>query len=123
VDIVPSPERPNLQRLVSALEELEAFQRGFEDFCPAEIPVQLDVDGLGSGGSFFLETKFGWLHVLQYVAGAEDYEGLLARSVERDVRGVSRPVRFAGRGDLVAMKRAAGRPQDLVDLERLEAGQ
>ncbi len=32
------------------------------------------------------------------------------------------PVAFAGREDLIKMKRAAGRSSDLVDIERLEEG-
>jgi len=123
VDIVPLPSRANFERLMAALDELEAVQRGFEEFRPEEIPVQLGVDGLAEGRSFFLLTKFGWLDVLQFVEGASDYEELRTRTVERDLPGVSRPVWFAGRDDLISMKRAAGRPQDLVDLDRLEAGE
>lgn len=120
VDIVPRPARENLERLMSALAEMDSRQRGLDDFRLEELPVPLTTEGLCQGGNWFLETKFGWLDVLQSVEGAAGYEELHARSVERSLPGVPKPISFAGRDDLVVMKRAAGRPQDLVDLQRLE---
>ena len=90
---------------LAAHEELEATQRGLEDFRPEELPVQLDLDGLSGGGNLFLTTKFGWLDVMQWVEGIDGYEQLRRSGVRRSLPGV---------GDA-----AAGRPQDLVDLERL----
>lgn len=46
------------------------------------------------------------------------FDGLYERSQEVFVGGVG--VRIASLDDLVAMKRAAGRPEDLQDVERLE---
>jgi hypothetical protein len=68
------------------------------------------------------KTKHGWLDVMQFVEGIEGYRDLRARAVDRELPGVSRRVWFAGRDDLIAMKRATGRPQDLVDVDRLESG-
>jgi hypothetical protein len=48
--------------------------------------------------------------------GATDV--LRARSIEREVRGAG-SFRFAGLADLVAMKVAAGRPQDEIDITSL----
>lgn len=47
------------------------------------------------------------------------FEELLARSQEAFVGGTS--VRVASLDDLITLKRHAGRPQDLVDIEELEA--
>jgi predicted nucleotidyltransferase len=47
------------------------------------------------------------------------FEELFARSVEKTVGG--RPVRVASIDDLIGMKRRAGRPKDLEDIEELEA--
>lgn len=38
----------------------------------------------------------------------------------RSVRTAGGPVRVLARADLIAMKRASGRPQDLADIEALE---
>lgn len=44
---------------------------------------------------------------------------LRAASVERDVPGAG-PFHFAGLDDLIAMKAAAGRPQDEIDITSLQ---
>ena len=49
--------------------------------------------------------------------GEQAYDGLGADAVEAEVEGV--PVRIASLAQLRAMKRAAGRPQDLQDLADL----
>jgi predicted nucleotidyltransferase len=53
-----------------------------------------------------------------HVAGA-DFDGVWARRVMGHVGTVTVP--FASLDDLIAMKRAAGRPKDLEDLRYLEA--
>ncbi len=50
-------------------------------------------------------------------AGVDGCEGLAERSVEMIVFG--KPVRVASLGDLIAMKRAAGRPKDKLHLLEL----
>ena len=59
---------------------------------------------------------------MQWVPGIDEehaYDRLRATAVEADVAG--HPVLVCSRDDLVAMKRAAGRQQDLVDLRELGA--
>ena len=53
------------------------------------------------------------------VPGELAYEHLASNAVDTTLGG--HPVRVCSRDDLIAMKRAAGRPQDLVDLEELGA--
>jgi hypothetical protein len=69
-----------------------------------------------------LETRFGDLDIMQWVAGIETdpaYEQLAARAIAGEHDGI--PLRVYGLDDLIAMKRATGRPRDLDDLQRLGA--
>jgi hypothetical protein len=65
-----------------------------------------------------LTTVDGGLDLLVDPDSAPGYAALRRRADEMDVDGIV--VRVASVEDLIAMKRAAGRPQDLVDLESLE---
>ena len=65
-----------------------------------------------------LDTPLGSLDLLVSPEGAPPYPKLRSRADELDIAGVT--VRVAGIEDMLAMKRAAGRPQDLVDIEALE---
>lgn len=50
-----------------------------------------------------------------------DFEATYARAIRMEIApGVG--ATFVGRADLIEMKRRAGRPQDLEDIARLEAG-
>lgn len=59
----------------------------------------------------------GRLDILQLVAPELEYADLESAAVEDTVFG--HRVRFCGFDHLVAMKEAAGRPEDLIDLTRL----
>ena len=120
VDIVPAPEAENRRRLYSALRALEAEPIEIGDFHLDELPVPFAPEGLDEGGNWALRTRAGRVDVLQWVPGIEEYEELRARAIEVDVPAVGL-VLFAGYDDLVAMKRAAGRPQDERDIDELRA--
>ncbi len=53
------------------------------------------------------------------ISGVADFSEAWSRRIEGLVRG--RPMPFLGRADLIANKRAAGRPKDLADVAALEA--
>lgn len=120
LDIVPRPERENLERLHRVLVEIEAAALGAGDLRPEE-SVPFDPDGLASGGNWCLMTKAGRIDVLQYVAGVlddeEDLEGLWERSVVFDAFG--RSLRVVSYQDLIAFKTEAGRDVDLIDIRAL----
>lgn len=119
IDIVPDPRPANLRRLAAALRALTAEVLLAEDFDPSELGIFPDEAGLALGGNWVLRTNLGRLDIMQEVAGVESYDALRSSSVEREVppAGV---FRFAGLDDLLAMKVAAGRPQDEVDITSLQ---
>jgi hypothetical protein len=55
---------------------------------------------------------------MQSLSGIESYDVLRAGALAVELPDVG-PILFAGNDDLVSMKRAAGRPDDRRDLERL----
>lgn len=119
IDIVPDPLPGNLRRLAQALRALGAEVMLADDFDPAELGLTPDEDGLALGGNWVLRTRLGRLDVMQDVNGMKSYETLHAGSVEREVTSVG-SFRFSGLDDLIAMKVAAGRPQDEIDITSLE---
>lgn len=120
VDVVPAPGRDNLRRLHAALSELQAEPMEIGDFRPEELPVPFAPEGLDEGGNWTLRTRAGRVDVMQWIPGIDEgYEQLRPRAIDEDVPGVGR-VMFAGYDDLVTMKRTAGRPEDELDLLRLE---
>jgi Nucleotidyl transferase AbiEii toxin, Type IV TA system len=121
VDIVPAPDDANLERLAGVLREIDAHNFGTGEFDPAEFPFDpRKAADLRAGGNFVLATRVGRLDLMQRVPGVPGdlaFEHLTRTAVETSLGG--RPVRVCSRADLIAMKRAAGRPQDLLDLEQL----
>ncbi len=121
IDIVPDPNPENLDRLWAALAELEATPLGIGDFAANEAPLDWSRENLDFGGNWLLRTTAGRIDILQYVAGVDGYDQLRTNAVDIVDPDAGR-IWFAGKDDLIAMKRAAGRPQDLLDIERIERG-
>jgi hypothetical protein len=123
LDIVPAPDAANLERLAALLRRVGAQHHGLGDFDPSEFPFDpLDPAELATGGNFVLETQLGRIDIMQWVPGVPGelaYEHLARNAVDTALGG--HRVRVCSRDDLIAMKRAAGRPQDLLDLQELGA--
>lgn len=115
LDICYERTRPNMSALASALGELGAELQGAD----AGLPFQIDARTLELGDRFTLETDAGALDCLGAPDGTAGYDDLIRDSVPLDAFG--RTVRFASLDDLIRMKRAAGRPKDLIELEVLGA--
>jgi hypothetical protein len=114
LNIVPSPAPPNLARLAAALDALEA-EADVGDLSTDELDVHPDEDGLRAGGNWMLKTRFGRLDVMQDVPGLRGYGQLRGGAVL--VGGVL----YAGYEELISMKVASGREEDLRDVGALEA--
>jgi predicted nucleotidyltransferase len=121
LDIVPASDGPNLERLARRLAQLEVVQLGAGDFAADEMPFDpTRAEDLAEGGNFRLETPLGILDIMQWVSGVDSdhaYSALAGAAIDAEVEGV--PVRICSLEHLRAMKRAAGRPQDLQDLADL----
>lgn len=117
VDFMAAADATNLARLAAALRELGARLSGVDAHLLG-IDVY-DPKTLGSGANFTLETAAGGLAYFSEVPGAAPYGRLRERALVVDLGGLA--IRVAGRDDLIRMKQAAGRPQDLGDIAALTA--
>ena len=114
IDIVAAPEPANLERLANALHELGAQLWGVD---AERLGIELDAETLANGANFTLTTDAGGLDVFNEVPGGVSYEDLRARALVVALSGLT--IRVAGRDDLIRMKQAAGRPQDIDDIAAL----
>jgi hypothetical protein len=106
IDVWVAPDVDNCARLISALG---AFGFPTEALDPAVMAVRDAVYILGKAPNR--------IDLLMHPGGVE-WPDAWARRVPADFDQV--PVAFLSMPDLVAMKRHAGRPQDLVDVAKLE---
>lgn len=115
LDICYQRTRSNIAALANALNELHAQVGGADP----GLPFQIDARAIQLGDRFTFETEAGGFDCLAVPDGTDGYEDLIRDAVVLEVFG--RPVRFASLDDLIRMKRAAGRPKDLIELEVLAA--
>ena len=114
LDICYASEQENLDRLGDMLTESRARLRDVDE----DLPFVPDGRALRQTQILTLTTDDGGLDLLLEPDGSPGYPALRRRADQIDIGGIV--VRVASIEDLIAMKRAAGRPQDLVDLESLE---
>lgn len=117
LDICYSTAQDNLDALGGVLVGLEARLRGI----PEQVPFVPDGRTLRQTQIMCLTTPEGDIDLLVDPDGAPPYGTLRRRAEIMQLGGHS--VRVASIGDMLAMKRAAARPQDVVDIESLEAAQ
>jgi hypothetical protein len=117
LDVCYARDTENLRALASVLKDVAAIRRGLPPDAPAMPP--LDARALRAGGLFTLSTRFGDFDLLADPDPGLDFEQLSPPAVRATVYGI--PLLVASLDDLMAMKRAAGRPKDRVELEILGA--
>jgi hypothetical protein len=115
LDVTYSFAPENLRRLGAALVSLGAKLRGVDE----EVPFVPDAPTLRGTTILTLTTPDGDIDLLLAPSGAPGYAELRANARALDIGGVR--VRVAAIDDLIAMKKAAGRPKDLADLAEFEA--
>lgn len=79
----------------------------------------MDAQTLRNGDSFTFATSLGDLDILGTPAGTQGFADLITCADRYEIDGLA--VRVASLDDLMRMKRAAGRPKDLLALEELGA--
>lgn len=115
LDLVVPPDRENYDRLAAALADLDARILGQEGERSAAPPSA----GLIASGEFWhLDSDHGMVDVIVLPAALGSFDAMRERAHDVELGDVVVPV--AARDDLIAMKQASGRPQDLEDVELLE---
>lgn len=118
VDITPATDRPNLERLATALDKLDARLRTSSD--SEGVPFPFDPALLESAKVWTLVTRFGDLDLVISPAGTNGYADIV-RDAE-DLRVAVDPeliVKVASLVDVIRSKEAAGREKDRAALPML----
>lgn len=114
LDICYATNPENLDALGAVLVAIGATLHGADD----DLPFVPDGRTLRRTQILTLTSREGDIDLLVQPDGCPPYPELKANADRIELDGAG--VLVAGIDDLIAMKRAAGRPQDLIDLEALE---
>jgi len=117
LDIAYATDPANLEALGAVLLALNARLRGVPD----DVPFVPDARTLRRVQILTLDTSDGGLDLLVNPDGAPPYEAMRRGADVVPIEDFS--VRVVALADLLSMKRAAHRPQDLADIEALEAAE
>jgi hypothetical protein len=115
LDIVYARNADDIGRLASALAPHNPYLRGV----PAGLPFKFDAGTIKHGLNFTLDTDFGPLDLLGEVTGGGGFDALLPHTVSLELFGG--PCLCVDLPTLIRLKRAAGRPKDILALAELEA--
>ena len=115
LDIVIEQSSANFERLAGVAVALGGTVQGSESLAGSEHSIAAL---LATGERVLIQTRLGPIDVVQGLEGVPSYEHLVRRAVKVEILGTDVPV--CSLEDLRAMKRAAGRPRDKVDLDDLD---
>ena len=116
LDVVIATSKDNMDRLAAALSEVDARILGPDGRRSRSTP---NAPMLASGDQWHLVTSFGRLDLLTLPMHLGSFADVRARAYDVPLGDVTVPI--AHRDDLLRMKRASGRPQDLEDVRLLES--
>ena len=116
VDITPARDPENLERLATALREMNA--RVFTEAVPEGLPFDCSAPTLGRADLWNLVTDAGRIDIAFIPSGTGGYEDLLPGAVHYEVFGVDLLV--AGLADIIRSKESADRPKDRQDVVLLK---
>jgi len=116
LDVAIASSRENMDRLGAALVDVDGRILGPDGQRSKSTPP---ASLLASGDQWHLITAYGLLDVLTLPAHLGSFADVRARAHSVQLGDLSIPI--AHRDDLLTMKRAAGRPQDLADVRLLES--
>lgn len=116
VDLVFDTSLENTQRLVRALDDLGAEVVAADTLPPNG---EIAAEWLSAGGHLIFATEKGQLDTMSTTHGLS-YDELAETAIETEL-WEHVPVLICSYENLVILKEAAGRPQDLLDLEALRA--
>jgi hypothetical protein len=121
IDLVIDLERRNVRRCVDAL-----VQRGLQPMLPVAASDFADeqirdewVEHRNMQVFTMRDPRNPMLSVDLFARPPIPFDDLWSHA--ETITLLERPIRIASIDHLIAMKRAAGRPQDLIDIERLES--
>jgi hypothetical protein len=115
LDICYSIDPANLEALGAAVVELGAHLSGGVS---EDLPLVPDARTLRQTTLLTLDSDDGRIDLLASPAGAPPYPQLRERATRTTFDGTA--ILIASLDDMESMKRAAGRPRDLVDVEEIE---
>lgn len=115
IDLCYARDANNLNRLAQVLAPLHPRLRG----APSGLPFRWDAETLLRGLNFTLQTDLGDVDLLGEVAGIGTFDQVRKVSVSISLYGLE--IQILSLEALIAAKRAAGRPKDLLILPELEA--
>jgi hypothetical protein len=115
LDVVYARGTEDIARLATALAPHHPYLRGV----PAGLPFKFDAATIQHGLNFTLDTDFGPLDLLGEATGGGSFDALLLHTVTLDLFGA--PCLCVDLPTLIRLKRAAGRPKDILALAELEA--
>lgn len=120
IDVCPSTDRENLDRLSDALRELGARVRVVDHRAEREETFEFSHSGesLGRASVWNLLTDAGEMDLTIMPSATGGYDDLAPRATTMDIDGLI--VRVASLGDIVRSKRAANRDKDRITLPVLE---
>ncbi len=110
-DITPARDAANLEKLASALRDLNA--RVYTEGVPEGLPFDVSARTLARAEIWNLVTEAGRLDIVFIPSGTGGYDDLAAGAVRFRVFGVE--LDAARLEDILRSKEAAGRPQDRQD--------